>query len=251
MSMGAIAGLGINVAHELIHKVGFLEPFCGRLLLATVCYEHFALEHLKGHHKRVSTPEDPASAPLHMMSWRFVVRSIVGSLKSAWHLDAKDVSMGFLHTICIYASLLAVFVPKPKWGEGLLFLIIQSCMAIVMLELINYVEHYGLERVRLPNGEYEPVTQFHSWNASHRLTNYFLFKLQRHSDHHAVGGKRYHLLRTYSASPHLPYGYGGMILLAAFRPNYYRKLMNPMAIKAMRYMHECKEKGIKPFVLDK
>lgn len=250
LSIGSMGGLSINVAHELIHKVGFLEPFCGRLLLSTLCFEHFAIEHVKGHHKRVSTPEDPASAPLNMMSWPFVARSMVGSLRSAWHLDAGDVAMGFVHTTCVFSSMLALLVPKSNWGEGLCFLLIQSIMAIVMLELINYVEHYGLERARLPHGEYEQVTQFHSWNAAHRFTNYFLFKLQRHSDHHAIGGKRYQLLRTYSASPHLPYGYGGMIVLAAFRPWYYRKLMNPLAIESMRRKREYEEKGINPFLVD-
>mmetsp|Transcript_14808 Transcript_14808/g.44621 ORF Transcript_14808/g.44621 Transcript_14808/m.44621 type:complete len:362 (-) Transcript_14808:603-1688(-) len=208
MSLGTITGLGINVAHELVHKASAWEQSLGRLLLASVGYGHFYVEHLQGHHKRVSTPDDPASSTKGEVAWAFTVRSMVGTFVSAWGLEAargrkkgfsqfdpvnNRVFQGVIHTLVLLALALSV-IPEDARGDAAKFLFIQGLTADVLLEFINYLEHYGLRREIVEvNGvrEVEQVTPFHSWNAGHRITNYFLFKLQRHSDHHATGGRRY------------------------------------------------------------
>jgi len=247
ISLSAMGAVGMTVAHELIHKKTWLEYNLGRLLLAAMFYEHFTIEHIQGHHKRVSTPEDPTSAPLGMHPYKFIVRSVVYSLKHAWELDWAFVAWGFVRSTLFFGFLVYQIVPPEKYAPACAVLAMYVVGCISFLEIINYIEHYGLERSKLPNGEYEPVSQFHSWNSSHSVSNFLLYKLQRHSDHHAVGGKRYQLLRTYPESPHLPYGYPTMVLIAGFAPSTFMRMIDPLVKESRKLAKEHHLKGSNPF----
>ena len=212
-------GVGITIGHELCHKKDFKYRLMADFLLASVCYQHFAVEHVRGHHLNVSTPNDPASARKNETSYSFVVRSIIGSFKHALELDARYVLFGFGLSV-LMGLLFAYFGIKV-----LVYFLLQSLVAVVLLELVNYIEHYGLTRKQLENGRYEKVLPIHSWNSSHRFSNYLLFNLQRHSDHHANANLTYIALQHQDKAPQLPSGYPGMILLALL-PKVWFKVMN-------------------------
>ncbi|MGE3727148.1 MAG: alkane 1-monooxygenase [Candidatus Sericytochromatia bacterium] len=233
-------GLGITLAHELIHKVDRFERFLGQALLMPVCYLHFYIEHLYGHHRRVSTPDDPASSRLGESFYSFYLRTVIGSWRSAWGIEKRRLEkqrpgkrqqrLWSFHNRMLNYSLLSgsfglglflLWGPKALW-----FFMGQSIMAFSLLEAVNYVEHYGLERREIRPGVYEGVNIRHSWNANFLLTNCLLFMLQRHSDHHAHQSRRYPVLRQFEESPQLPAGYAGMILLALLPP-LWRKVMDP------------------------
>jgi alkane 1-monooxygenase len=228
LSTGISSGvMGITAAHELIHRVNNrVEPALGQIALASVLYMHWGLEHVVGHHRDVATPYDPATARRGESIYRFVPRSVVGGARKAWTFEvARERRAGnqsLLHNRVFWYLLLElvlVIVIVDRFGlRGVLFFVGQSAVAVGLLEVINFVEHYGLERKKLPNGTYERVQPTHSWNAPHRLTNYFLFNLQRHSDHHAQPGKRYQLLHHAATAPQLPAGYATMVLLALVPP---------------------------------
>jgi alkane 1-monooxygenase len=220
-------GLGITVAHELCHKKEKIHQIFADLLLASVMYQHFAVEHVRGHHLHVATVDDPASARLNENVFQFLFRSIKGSFLHAFVLDRKRVLYGIFLAL-IFASL-ALFLGL----KVLLFFILQAIVAFVLLEMVNYVEHYGLERKILSNGRYEKVTPIHSWNSSHKFSNYMLFNLQRHSDHHAWAHLPYTVLKHHDQAPQLPAGYPSMILLALVPPLWF-KFMNPR-VKASTY----------------
>lgn len=213
-------GLGITVAHELCHKKEVLPRTVADFLLASVWYQHFAVEHVRGHHLQVSTPEDPASARSGENVYAFVVRSVVGSFLHALKLDRGQVIYG----VCL--SL--VFTGMAAWlgTSVLIFFIAQAIVAFVLLEFVNYLEHYGLSRKPLGNGRYEKVTPIHSWNSAHKFSNLLLFNLQRHSDHHALAHLPYTILKHHDLAPQLPSGYPGMILLALIPPLWF-KVMDP------------------------
>jgi alkane 1-monooxygenase len=212
-------GLGITVAHELSHKKHVLFRMMGDILLSSVCYQHFSVEHIRGHHFQVATPNDPASARRNEPVYFFLCRTIIGSFFHAYSLDKKKVISGFL--LSIFFIFLAFFI---SLKTGILF-ITQSIVAIILLELVNYVEHYGLVRKQMENGKYEKVLPVHSWNSSHLFSNLILFNLQRHSDHHANAHLPYTVLKNHESAPDLPTGYPGMILLALIPPFWF-KLMN-------------------------
>jgi len=213
-------GIGITIAHELCHKKDFQYRFMADLLLASVCYQHFAVEHVKGHHFNVATPHDPASSRKDESSYAFIFRSITGGVKHALELDARYVYYGFFLSVlmAVIFSLFGVMV--------LGYFLIQSLVAVFLLELVNYIEHYGLSRKPLENGRYEKVLPIHSWNSSHRFSNYLLFNLQRHSDHHTSATLPYTALQHQKNAPQLPSGYPGMILIALV-PSLWFKIMNP------------------------
>ncbi|MCB1153141.1 MAG: alkane 1-monooxygenase [Deltaproteobacteria bacterium] len=236
ISVGITGGvMGINVAHELIHRDVKAERLLGRMMLWTVNYTHWAIEHVYGHHAQVATPNDPATAKRGETFYAFWPRTVKGTWLSAWHLEKRrlgrmkkpvwshhnQILRGVGMQILVAAGLTAAFGP---WA--LAFFIGQSIVAFSLLEVVNYLEHYGLERRQLDNGKYEQVTPIHSWNAANRITNLFLFHLQRHSDHHANAGRRYQVLRHFEHSPQLPTGYAGMVLLALVPPLWF-KVMNP------------------------
>lgn len=235
-------GIGITVAHELGHKKSKLERFYSNLLLMTVCYMHFYIEHNRGHHVYVATPEDPATARKNESFYAFWFRSVFIGYLHAWKherdsLHRKGLPVFHWKNNMIWFSLLPILfcslitgVISYPFGTIIwqvpLFFFAQSFFAFTLLELVNYVEHYGIVRKEIAPGKYERVNPLHSWNASHLISNFFLFQLQRHSDHHANAIKRYQVLKHYDESPQLPYGYPTMILMALVPPLWF-SFMNP------------------------
>jgi alkane 1-monooxygenase len=235
LSVGIVNGNGINIAHELLHKPSRLEQFCGKILLMSVSYMHFFIEHVRGHHVRVATLEDPASARRDESLYAFLPRTIIGSWKSAWELETSRLGKRGLPVLHPRNQMLWFVALPIAFGACLgaafgwvavAFFLAQSAIAIVELEMINYVEHYGLQRRKLPNGRYENVSAAHSWEAREALTNILLIKLQRHADHHINPVRRYQALRVFEQSPQMPTGYPGMMLLSLIPPLFFR-VMNP------------------------
>jgi alkane 1-monooxygenase len=239
LSIGAMGGIGINTAHELGHKKDELERWLSKITLAQTFYGHFYIEHNRGHHVRVSTPEDPASSRFGENFWSFLPRSVFGSLRSAWELEKtrmnrleksvwnikNDVLNAWLMSVVLWGVLAAIF----GW-QVLPYLVIQAIYGFSLLETVNYLEHYGLRRQRLESGRYERARPEHSWNSDHIATNIFLYHLQRHSDHHANPTRRYQTLRSFDGAPNLPSGYASMISLAYFPP-VWRKVMDHRVIE--------------------
>lgn len=216
-SAGAVTGaLGITIAHELVHRRERWQRGLGVGLLAMVNYSHFRVEHVFGHHKHVATPLDPASARKGESLYTFFVRSIVLSFVSAWRIEAKRKSL-FKNRMVHYIILAFAFSSGVYFILGDLALLIfwgQSLVAILTLEAINYIEHYGLTREEIRPGVYAPVTEVHSWDSTHRLTNWFLFNLGRHAHHHASPNVPYQELKVSKTDNTLKYGYSTEILLA-------------------------------------
>ncbi|PJZ69267.1 alkane 1-monooxygenase [Leptospira perolatii] len=223
-------GIGITVAHELGHKNSKIEQFYSKCILVTVCYMHFFIEHNRGHHVNVSTFEDPATSRKGESFFRFYPRTLLGSLSNSWNLEKKRLAkqglgvwtfkneflLSLLFPALFIGSILSFFTTLTgqfKW-EVLLFFLFQSWIAFTLLELVNYIEHYGLKRREVSPGKFEKVLPIHSWNQNFALSNAFLFQLQRHSDHHANAGRRYSALRHFEESPQLPFGYEIMVLIA-------------------------------------
>src|SRR5690606_7326660 len=234
VTIGLVGGIGINTAHELGHKKVDLERWLSRIALAQTGYGHFYIEHNRGHHVRVATQEDPASSRLGESFWEFLPRTVKGSLVSAWRLEKarlerlgtgpwtwrNEVLQAWAMTVALYALLVAVF------GIGLLpWLLVQAVFGFSLLEVVNYLEHYGLARQRTGSGRYERPAPTHSWNSDHLVTNVFLYHLQRHSDHHAIPTRRYQTLRSWDGAPNLPAGYATMIMLA-YVPPLWRRVMD-------------------------
>ena len=239
----ATGGVGITYAHELIHSKNLWERRGGELLLASVAYAHFTTEHLFNHHRYVGTPKDPVTARYNEGFWAFFPRAVWGSAASAWRIDVDRLKRRGRSAFALatpwfrYAATTGVFVAFAVWLLGLWGLAlfgVQAFVAILQLEAVNYVEHYGLTRKHLGDGKYEHTQPRHSWNASQSVTNLFLINLQRHSDHHYKPDRRFPLLQTYSEdeAPQLPYGYPFMVLLAMTPPIWFR-VMN-RRVKAWR-----------------
>lgn len=253
-AQGVVSGtLAINVAHELIHKRGRVEPWTGGLLLASVCYATFKVEHVRGHHVHVATPADASSAPLGSSVFAFVARALVRNIATAWRLEAarlRRIGLPWWHRdnelVAWTAVSLALAAGFFAWlgAAGLVFFLAQGAIAAAVLEVINYVEHYGLERRLLPDGRYERTTHLHSWNSSYRISNFMLFQLQRHSDHHENPRRRYPALRHYDASPQLPGGYTAMLVLALCPP-LWRRVIDPR-VRAFRDRRAGDDGAVRP-----
>jgi alkane 1-monooxygenase len=241
VTVGFIAGLAINTAHELGHKRVSHERWLAKVALAQSGYGHFSVEHNRGHHVRVATPEDPASSRVGESFYRFWPRTVAGSLSSAWRIEkrrlavrhqhpfrlANDVLNAWLMTALLWLAMLVWLGPVI-----LPFLAIQAVVGFTLLEAVNYLEHYGMlrQKVGLPGRErYERVDPSHSWNSNNIATNVLLYHLQRHSDHHANPTRRYQALRDDDRAPTLPTGYAGMILLALVPP-LWRRVMDPKVL---------------------
>lgn len=232
LSQGVVGGiLAINTAHELIHKDARSEQWAGGILLASVGYQGFKIEHLRGHHVHVSTPEDASSARLGQSLWHFLPRALWRNTRNAWTLEAQRLRklgrspMSWRNELIVWTGLWLVFAlafALALGGKGLAFFLLQGLFAAGSLEIINYIEHYGLERRRLEDGRYERTTHLHSWNSDFALSNLMLFQLQRHSDHHAFPKRRYAILRHHADSPQLPAGYSAMFVLALCPPLWHR-----------------------------
>lgn len=235
VSTGVVGGFCINVGHELGHKREPIERVLAKLVLAPTGYGHFYVEHNRGHHRDVATPADPASSRLGESIWRFALREWPGAWRRAWTLEAErmaalgrpawhlsnDIVQTSLITLALWSGLVA-------WlGLGVLpFLLLVAFWANFQLTSANYIEHYGIARKRLADGRYEPCKPHHSWNSNHVVSNWALFHLQRHSDHHAHATRRYQSLRTFDNLPQLPTGYFGMFLLA-YVPSLWFRVMDP------------------------
>lgn len=233
-AVGIISGGGgITIAHELVHRKQRLHRAAAEVLMTSVSYPWFCVEHVLGHHRNVATPVDPATSRLGEGVYAFWWRSVSGSLLSAWHLETKRVTdrglRGLADRRLRYAlgllggtALAAALGGLPGVGVYLL----QGVVAFSLLEVINYVEHYGLQREQKPNGRYERVQPHHSWNSTHRFTNWLLFHLPRHADHHAYAARPYDQLRPWADAPALPFGYPTMVLIALVPP-LWRAVMDP------------------------
>lgn len=236
IAMGLMCGVyGINVAHELGHRVKGFEKMMSKILLTTSLYLHFYIEHNRGHHRNVGTPEDPATARFGETVYAFWLRTMVGSWMHAWEIVAKErkrkkkteYSFGneMLQYQLIQILLLAAIGIFFGW-KALLCYWCAAIFGILLLETVNYVEHYGLMRNKLNEFRYEDVTPVHSWNSDYAIGRLVLFELTRHSDHHTTPSKHYQLLDTTEDASELPAGYPAMMLLALIPPLWF-KTMNP------------------------
>jgi alkane 1-monooxygenase len=228
---GTDSGLGINTGHELGHKHSALEQWLARLVLAVPAYGHFTVEHGRGHHRRVSTPEDHASARMGESIYRFALRELPGGMRRAWRLEAERLAKERRSPWSVHNTMLQSYAVSAMLQLGLIaafgwlmlpFLAAHNLVAWWQLTSANYVEHYGLLRQRLPDGRYEAPQPHHSWNTNHLVTNLVLFHLQRHSDHHAHPSRRYQSLRHFTDLPQLPSGYFGMFPLSYVPPLWFR-----------------------------
>ena len=235
---GVMTGtVGINYSHELMHQSSKLERWLADILLAMVLYSHFRSEHLLVHHRYVGTPRDAVTARYNEGFHRFYPRVLKESWHSAFRAEKErlarkdlpwtDPANPFFRYWGLQAVMILLALLLGGWG-GLVLFLVQAGVAIWQLELVNYVEHYGLTRKHLGGGKYEPVAPRHSWNAAHKASNWLLINLQRHSDHHYKPARRVPLLQTYTGTdaPQLPYGYPVMTM-AAMVPPVWRRVMNP------------------------
>ncbi len=256
-SVGSINGIGIATAHELGHKQEVLDRWLAKIALAPSMYGHFFVEHNRGHHKRVATPKDPASARMGEGFWVFLPRTVFYSLLSAWGLERERLQrhgkgvwsvhnenlQAWALSILFYA-LLTIWLGWPV----LIFLVVQGIYAASMLEVVNYVEHYGLLRQKDENGQYVRCAPEHSWNSNHIVGNIVLYHLQRHSDHHAHPTRRYQALRHFEEAPQLPGGYASMITVAYCPPLWFA-LMDHRVVK--HYAGDLSKMNIQPSAREK
>lgn len=244
LSLGFTNALAINTAHELGHKNSRLEKWMAKLLLALPAYGHFPVEHNRGHHRNVATPEDSSSARMGEGLYRFMLRETRGAISRACRLErerlerkrrrpwglANECLQSWLMTLVYYTGLMMVL------GVGLLpFLLAQALFAWFQISIANYIEHYGLLRQKGEDGRYLPCRPEHSWNSNRLLSGLVLFNLQRHSDHHANAGRRYPALTSDPQAPELPAGYPLMFIVAMFPP-IWRRVMDPRLLQ--HYGHD-------------
>ncbi|HQR94849.1 MAG TPA: alkane 1-monooxygenase [Sediminibacterium sp.] len=222
--------LGINAAHELGHRPTKHEQFMSKLLLLSTLYMHFFIEHNRGHHKNVSTDEDPASSRFGETVYAFYLRTILGSYSSAWHIESerlkkKNLSFWSIkNEMLVYqlVQLILIVLIGIIFGlNTLLFFIVGAFIGILLLETVNYIEHYGLKRKK-KGDTYERTMPIHSWNSNHPLGRLILLELSRHSDHHYMASRKYQVLRHFDESPQMPTGYPGMLLLSLVPPLWFK-----------------------------
>lgn len=231
LSMGIMCGvIGINVGHELGHRLNRVEQLLGEILLLTSLENHFLPYHNRGHHTNVGTPQDPATARRNEPLYIFWFRSHFGSYFQAWSiefqrmrimkrsiLNLQNRMIGYVIAHAISFSLIWYFFGV----QGMLNFLLVAGIGILLLETVNYIEHYGLMRRQRENGTYEPVKRIHSWNSNNIIGRVVLFELSRHSDHHFKADRPYQLLESHEESPMMPTGYPGMMLLALVPPLFF------------------------------
>lgn len=229
--MGLLCGtFGINVGHELGHRVKKGEQILAKALLLTSLYMHFFTEHNKGHHKRVATPDDPSSARYNEPVYLFYFRTILYSYLSAWHIANEETRkikkplFSFHNDMVVFTYIQAAILALifSVFGAYALFHFLGAAfMGILLLETVNYIEHYGLSRKPIADGKYERALPCHSWNSDHILGRVMLFELSRHSDHHYMASRKYQVLRHHDDAPQMPTGYPGMMLLSLLPPAWF------------------------------
>lgn len=243
-SISHLGAVGMVIGHELLHRHSLIHKVVGTLCYSKSLYSHFFVEHVKGHHKNVSTPLDPASSVKGQNLFQFFPQTFIGSYKSVWNYETQRLARKskpegpyslsnrlITFNICHVAYLLALYFVIGT--SAVQYALIYAIVNIFFLETINYIEHYGLMREKDDSGVYEPVNIMHSWNAPQRYTNYILFKLQRHSDHHANAYKPYQILNSFEDSPALPNGYSASLLTAMCPPVWF-KAIDPL-VDALRH----------------
>ncbi len=228
LSCGLLLGTsGINVAHELGHRQNLLSQIAAGFLLLPSHYMHFTIEHNFGHHKYVATPRDPATARKGENIFAFWVRSTIMSYINAWKIENKRIKTQYGHMFhpahrmiqavfihIIYNSLIWIYFGSFAWT----YIFIAGVVGFLLLETINYIEHYGLQRRQTADGMYEKVSPEHSWNSDHVIGRILLYELSRHSDHHYKANRKYPILRHMDESPQLPFGYPATLLMALVPP---------------------------------
>ena len=229
ISVGIILGAcGINVGHELGHRKSRFERFLAKLLLLPSMYIHFFIEHNRGHHKYVATPLDPASARYNESLFFFWFRSVIFSYLSAWKIEKKRLNRMkqafwslknemLVLQLAQLLYILAVIFLSSTWLTAIL-IFLSGIVGFLLLETVNYIEHYGLQRKQLPSGAYERVRPIHSWNSNHEVGRIMLYELTRHSDHHYIASKKYQVLDHHEEAPQLPFGYPAAMLTALIPP---------------------------------
>ena len=234
-SLGIVLGTnGINVGHELGHRVSDIERFLGKLLLLPSLYMHFYIEHNYGHHLHAATKEDPATAKYNQSVYSFWITSVSRQYFNAWRIQFKLLkthSRGFFsvyndmlwYTLSQFAHLVIIYY---LFGYSvLIYAILAAVVGFLLLETVNYIEHYGLIRKKLASGRYERVREIHSWNSNHLMGRIILYELTRHSDHHYKSSKKYQILDYHNTSPQMPFGYPTSMVLS-FLPPLWFKVMN-------------------------
>ncbi len=231
LSMGLLCGIfGINVGHELGHRANQFEQFLAKALLLTSLYMHFFIEHNKGHHKRVATDADPASARLGESVFAFYPRTIFYSYLGAWEIANKEAKRkgisiwSWQHEMVQYTLIQFIFIGLIAFVFGtqiLGFYLLAAAMGIALLESVNYIEHYGLRRKEIAPGKFERALPIHSWNSNHIIGRITLFELSRHSDHHYLASRKYQVLKHHDHAPQMPTGYPGMMILAHIPPLFF------------------------------
>lgn len=235
---GIGSGQAIILAHELGHRTDRTARIAAKIALGIVGYGHFCIEHNRGHHVRVATPEDCSSARLNETVYAFALRDIVGAFRGAWahearRLKAKGVPLFSLQNEILQSYVVTLVLGGAAIGwlgwSALPWIILHHALAYFALSMVNYVEHYALKREKLPNGRYEPCQPRHSWNTNHTVSNLLEINLQRHSDHHAHPQRPYQCLRNFETLPRLPSGYPGCITMSLIPPLWFA-VMNPRAL---------------------
>jgi alkane 1-monooxygenase len=238
IGMGLLCGaFGINVAHELGHRTNPFEQFLAKSLLLSSLYMHFFIEHNKGHHKHVATPHDPSTAKFKQSVYAFWIQTFIGTYLSAWHIAIEDAKKkkGFLPVIFNEMMLfqiiqlglvLLIFI---NFGITIAaYFILAAFLGAILLETVNYIEHYGLQREKGSTALFERVQPHHSWNSNHIIGRLMLFELSRHSDHHYMASRKYQVLRNMDEAPQMPTGYPGMIILSLFPPIWFKIMHQQM-----------------------
>lgn len=235
LTMGILCGtFGINVGHELGHRKNKFEQFLAKLALLSSLYMHFFVEHNKGHHKNVATYNDPSSARYNEILYLFYFRTIVNSYRSAWHISNDDTLKKGKAKWSLYNEMIQIHLIQLSFvgliylffgGLIMFYFLATAFVGILLLETVNYIEHYGLQRKQLATGGVERTLPGHSWNSDHVIGRMLLFELSRHSDHHYMASKKYQVLKHHNHSPQLPTGYPGSMLLALVPPFWF-KIMN-------------------------
>jgi alkane 1-monooxygenase len=238
VAMGLLCGaFGINAAHELGHRTNAFEQFLAKSLLLTSLYMHFFIEHNKGHHKHVATPNDPSTAKYKQTVYAFWVQTFIGTYRSAWHIAIDESKKKnrilpmfnnemFLFQLIQFAFLLVILYFFSL--SILLNFLGAALIGATLLETVNYIEHYGLSREKGEGPNYERVKPHHSWNSNHVIGRLMLFELSRHSDHHYLASRKYQILRNMDEAPQMPTGYPGMIVLSLFPPIWFSVMHRQM-----------------------
>jgi alkane 1-monooxygenase len=238
IGMGLLCGaFGINVAHELGHRSNKFEQFLAKSLLLTSLYMHFFIEHNKGHHKHVATPHDPSTAKFKQTVYAFWIQTFIGTYLSAWHIAIEDAKKKksfmpvlfnemMLFQLVQIGLVLLIFL---NFGITIAaYFILAALIGAILLETVNYIEHYGLQREKGAGALFERVQPHHSWNSNHIIGRLMLFELSRHSDHHYMASRKYQVLRNMDEAPQMPTGYPGMIILSLFPPIWFKIMHQQM-----------------------